>query len=182
MFVEVCLITWTLNQTALFLHITTSLKNMIFFSFRWATVYLQPLTSRWSNITSSSVFSFPVLKSFYTLSWILWDCKMFIIHVTFFFQSFQSFLDFLLCCCSAVYFVLLQTYQMFSCRDEGHDNEEKEPKPRMINHHGKVRSSVKNHKTHAWSAFPFVFVVITIKNVIQRIFPNKVMLLWHSWH
>ena len=66
---------------------------------------------------------------------------------------------------------------MFSCRDEGHDSEEKEPKPRMINHHGKVKSSVKNHKTHGYFAFAFVFVVITRKNVMHHIFPNKVMLL-----
>ena len=102
-FVEVCMsmITWTLNQTTLFLHITTSFKNMIFltFSFRWATVFLQPLTSRWSNITSSSVFSFLVLKFSYTLSWIPWDCKMFIIHVT---LIFPSFLDFSFCCCSSL--------------------------------------------------------------------------------
>ena len=75
------------KQSCSSLHITTSLKICYFFnfSFRWATVFHQPLTSRWSNITSSFVFSFPVLKFSYTLSWILWDCKMFIIHVTFFF-------------------------------------------------------------------------------------------------
>ena len=85
------------------------IRNMKFltFSFRWATVFLQPLTSRWSNITSSSVFSFLVLKSSYTLLWIPLDCKIFIVHVTFFFQFYLSFLDFLFCCCSSVYFLLL---------------------------------------------------------------------------